>query len=92
MTNTGNMAGAEVVQLYLRFPASAGEPPNQLKGFHKVRLEPGEQVEVMFHLTKRHFSIWNPEHHGWTMVAGEFDILVGSSSRDIRLIGKMSLP
>ena len=92
VANTGTMAGAEVVQLYLRFPTSAGEPPNQLKGFHKVRLQPGEQVEVMFHLTKRHFSIWNPEHRGWTMVVGEFDILVGSSSRDIRLIGKISLP
>ena len=65
ITNTGPVAGAEVVQLYLSFPASAGEPPNQLKGFQKVMLGPGDQARVEFKLAARHFSIWNSERHRW---------------------------
>ena len=87
ITNTGTAAGAEVVQLYLSFPASANEPPNQLKGFQKVMLAPGEQVKVVFSLTRRHFSIWNSERRMWTQVAGRFGVHVGSSSRDVRLSG-----
>jgi len=87
ITNTGTVAGAEVVQLYLSFPTSANEPPNQLKGFQKVMLGPGEQGEVVFSLTTRHFSIWNSERHMWTEVEGKFGVHVGSSSRDVRLSG-----
>ena len=87
ITNTGSVAGAEVVQLYLSFPTSANEPPNQLKGFQKVMLGPGEQRGVVFPLTPRHFSIWNSEHHMWTEVAGRFGVHMGSSSRDVRLSG-----
>ena len=89
ITNTGSVAGAEVVQLYLSFPTSANEPLNQLKGFQKVMLVPSEQGEVVFSLTSRHFSIWNSEHHMWTEVAGRFGVHVGSSSRDVRLSGKI---
>ena len=87
ITNTGTAAGAEVVQLYLGFPTSANEPPHQLKGFQKVTLGPGEQGEVVFSLTPRHFSIWNSKCRMWTEVPGRFGVHVGSSSRDIRLRG-----
>ena len=87
ITNTGSVAGAEVAQLYLSFPASAGEPPNQLKGFQKVLMKPGEEAEVMFPLSPRHFSTWSSEECGWRVVAGRFGVHVGSSSRDMRLQG-----
>ena len=87
ITNTGSVAGAEVVQLYLSFPRSANEPPHQLKGFQKVALGPGEQGEVEFSLMSRHFSVWNSERRMWTKVVGRFGVHVGSSSRDVRLRG-----
>jgi beta-glucosidase len=86
--NTGPVAGAEVVQLYLGFPEEAGEPPLQLKGFHKTRvLKPGETQKVAMTLSERDLSIWDSQAHAWSKVAGTFKIMVGSSSRDIRLQG-----
>jgi beta-glucosidase len=84
--NTGAVAGKEVAQLYVGFPQSAGEPPHQLKGFKKVALEPGQQTEVTFTLDPRSFSYWD-EATGWTIAKGTYQILVGSSSRDIQLVG-----
>lgn len=91
--NTGKVDGAEVAQLYLSFPASSGEPPLQLKGFKKTRvLGPSEKEEVSISLRKRDFSIWDSKAHAWSQVAGTFKIMVGSSSRDIRLEGSVTLP
>ena len=87
ITNTGSVAGAEVAQLYLSFPARAGEPPNQLKGFQKVMIRPGGAAKVVFPLSPRHLSTWSPGERGWRVVAGRFRVNVGSSSRDIRLKG-----
>jgi beta-glucosidase len=90
LRNTGSTAGAEVAQLYLGFPSSAGEPPKQLKGFTKEYLEAGQSTVALFELTKRDFSIWSTEQHAWTPVSGEFQVFVGSSSRDIRLVGSIN--
>lgn len=82
VTNTGDMAGAEVVQLYIR--DRSGEvvrPVKELKAFRKVQLQPGEQQDVTFTLTEQQLRY----HHSdlsFTSDAGEFDIMVGKNSRD----------
>jgi len=87
LKNTGSVAGAEVAQLYLGFPSSAGEPPQQLKRFKRVDLEPGHTVHVTLQLKFSDFQIWDIPSHSWTPVHGTFNVAVGSSSRDIRLRG-----
>jgi beta-glucosidase len=87
VTNSGTRAGAEVVQLYVGFPASAGEPPWQLKAFEKVRLEPGQSKDVQFRLPARAFASWDEAAKAWKAHAGAYQVAVGSSSRDIRGTG-----
>ena len=88
LANNGTkFAGAEVAQLYLSFPPEAGEPPQQLKGFHKVYLSPGSKQRVSLPLTPRDFSIWSVATHEWKIVSGSFGVAVSSSSRDHRLTG-----
>ena len=90
VTNTGSVAGAEVVQVYVRDPeASVLRPTRELKAFAKVTLEPGESREVSFALGARDLSYWHPGLHRWVVEGGEFVIEVGASSRDIR--GSVSL-
>ena len=84
--NTGTVPGQEVAQLYLGFPAAAGEPVKQLKGFQKVpSLAPGSAAKVAFSLTARDRSIWSVTKHAFVEVPGTFAVHVGGSSRDIRL-------
>lgn len=89
VTNAGARAGAEVAQMYLTFPASAGEPPKQLRGFAKVPLQPGESKEVQLPISARAFSIWDVGVHDWQEVSGEFSVAVGASSMDIRATGSI---
>ena len=90
VTNTGSVAGAEVVQVYVRDPeASVLRPTRELKAFAKVTLEPGESREVSFDLAARDLSYWHPGLHRWVVEGGEFVIEVGASSRDLR--GSVSL-
>eukprot|EP00043_Microstomoeca_roanoka_P013291 m.130236 g.130236 ORF g.130236 m.130236 type:complete len:782 (+) comp15716_c2_seq1:3-2348(+) len=90
VTNSGSVDGAEVVQLYLGFPSSAGEPPKQLKGFSKVQIASGATTTVTFSLNDRDLSIWDVSSHSWTKVQGSFNVFVGASSRDIRLTGTLN--
>jgi beta-glucosidase len=84
--NTGRVAGQEVVQLYVKDDqASVVRPEKELKGFEKVALAPGEEKEVRFALSRRAFAFWDAGAHGWRVEAGTFTILVGASSRDLRL-------
>jgi beta-glucosidase len=83
--NTGAVDGSEAAQLYLQFPSAAGEPPKQLKGLQKLRLAAGKSTTAEFKLNDRSFSIWDVKSHQWSVVPGKFDIMIGSSSRDIRL-------
>jgi len=86
VTNVGKTPGADIAQLYLSFPAAAGEPVSQLKGFQKTaKLRPGASETVTLSLPARALSIWNVEAHQWTPVAGSFGAHVGASSRDLRL-------
>lgn len=86
VTNTGARAGKEVVQVYVHDPVSRlRRPPKELKAFAKVALEPGETRTVSLTLDPRAFSYYDPTYSQWVAEAGEFEILVGSSSADIRL-------
>src|SRR5699024_6088239 len=80
ITNTGHRAGADVVQLYVGDPAGAGEPPRQLKGFHKVSLQPGQTRAVSFHVPAHAFATWDAQTHGWHVADGSYRIMVGDSS------------
>ena len=84
VANTGTRSGAEVVQVYLRdIAASLQRPDKELRGFAKVRLEPGETRTVEIHLDEKAFKFWDPRIHDWVAEAGDFELLVGSSSADI---------
>jgi len=92
VANAGAVAGREVAQLYLAFPEAAGEPPLLLRGFHRTALlAPGQQERVAFELRERDTSVWDAAEHGWAPVRGTFGLLVGSSSRDLRLRGALEL-
>ena len=84
--NVGSVAGAEVVQLYVRDEeASVRRPVRELKGFEKVFLNPGEEKEVTFVLDKRSFAYYEVKIHDWFVESGNFFVEIGASSRDIRL-------
>lgn len=84
--NTGKLSGKEVVQLYVKdIESSVIRPLKELKGFEKVELQPGEEKEVVFELGKRAFAYYNTEIKDWYVESGDFEILAGSSSRDIKL-------
>lgn len=78
LSNTGEVAGAEVAQLYLRFPPAAGEPFRQLRGFEKVFLQPGQKRDISFALESRWVSVWNETEHGWNLAAGNHDVVRSS--------------
>lgn len=82
--NSGKTDGKEIVQLYVRdMTASDSRPDKELKGFQKIFLKAGEEKEVTFTLSKRAFAYWNVDINDWYAATGEYEILVGSSSRDI---------
>ena len=80
VTNTGAVAGSDVVQLYLDDPSVAGEPPRQLKGFQRVELQPGQSTEVSFVLDQHDLSYWKQSANGWVIPRGVFRAYVGDSS------------
>ena len=84
LTNNGTRAGSETAQLYLGFPAAAGEPPRVLRQFAKVHLQPGQSELVRFALSEEQTSVWDVSSHGWRPVHGQFEAFVGASSRDVR--------
>ncbi|MFA6866766.1 MAG: glycoside hydrolase family 3 C-terminal domain-containing protein, partial [Clostridia bacterium] len=86
ITNTGNVDGEEIAQIYVRDKASSiFREDKALKAFVKIDLKAGERKEVSVTLDKRSFAFYNTKLNDWTVEKGEFDILVGASSRDIRL-------
>ncbi|MBQ9849302.1 MAG: glycoside hydrolase family 3 C-terminal domain-containing protein [Clostridia bacterium] len=84
--NTGSVAGYETAQLYVADKESTiYRPVKELKGFKKVWLEAGESKEITIQLSKRAFAFYNVNINDWCVESGEFDILVGASSADIKL-------
>ena len=92
VTNTGPVAGAEVVQLYVKpGPTAVKRPEKELKAFEKVFLKPGETKTVTLALPAEAFKYYDEGKKQWVLAPGKFDLLVGSSSRDIRLTGNVTL-
>lgn len=88
--NTGSVAGQEIVQLYVHdVQCTVFRPQKELKGFEKVHLEPGEEKRVTFTLDARAFAFYNTAISDWHVESGEFELLIGASSRDIRLKGSV---
>jgi beta-glucosidase len=84
--NTGDMAGAEVVQLYLEDEkSSVVRPEKELKGFDKVYLEPGQEKKVTLKIKPEDMQFWDTCQNDWKSEKGKFTVHIGSSSRDIRL-------
>lgn len=84
ITNSGSRTGAEVAQVYIGFPSSAGEPPKVLKGFQKVSLASGGSSTVSISIPADQLKIFDETTEAWTSVKGTYTVYVGSSSRDIR--------
>jgi len=85
ITNSGTRSGAEVVQLYVHdVKSSVPRPPKELKAFKKIALQPGETKTVTLEIDSRSFAFFDEANEDWKVEPGEFKLLIGSSSRDIR--------
>jgi beta-glucosidase len=92
VTNTGDLAGKEIVQVYVHDHVSGlVRPEKELKGFAKVELQPGETRTVSIPLDFRAFAYYHPEHKQWITEDGDFDILIAASAADIRQTLKVTL-
>ncbi len=90
--NTGSRAGDEIIQLYISdLQASVEREPKALKGFARLSLKPGEKKIAVFTIDKNHLLFYDENLQQWVAEPGEFEVLIGSSSRDIRLRGKFQL-
>jgi beta-glucosidase len=90
VTNTGQVDGAEVAQLYVGIPAE-GAPVRQLRGFEKPFLNASATATVRFGLTRRDLSVWDVVAQKWRLVRGEYKIEVGGSSRNLPLVGNFTI-
>ena len=92
VTNTGSVAGTEIVQLYVAKKSSElFRPAKELKGFARVTLAPGEKQRVTIMLDDKAFRFWNVKANRWEIEGGEYELLVGASVEDIRLCEKISV-
>jgi beta-glucosidase len=92
VANSGNKEGSEVAQVYVQEgQPSLPRPLKELKGFEKVSLKPGETKTISIPLDDRAFAYYAPDKQSWVSDAGDYKVLVGSSSRDIRLNGNYKL-
>ena len=90
--NTGTAAGQEIAQLYVHdINATVFRPEKELKGFAKINLQPGEEVDVTLTLNRRTFAFYDVPSRDWVVEEGDFEILVGASSQDIRLTATLNL-
>lgn len=90
--NTGNMLAKEIVQLYVKAPASdIFRPVHELRGFEKIELAPGESKQVSFTLSKRDFAYYNVNINDWHVISGVYTIEIAASSRDIRLQANVNI-
>ena len=92
LKNAGKTAGADVAQLYIQdLISSVPRPIKELKGFQKIFLKPGESKKINMILQENDFAYWDINRSNWYAEPGEFNILIGSSSNDIRLSEKINL-
>ena len=79
------------MQLYVGMPPEASEPPRQLKAFRKIDLDPGESRNVELRLDRRELETFDAVSGQWTLIPGEYGIMIGASSRDVRLEGRIAV-
>lgn len=92
VTNTGSVAGTEIVQLYVaKKNSELFRPARELKGFARVTLDPGEKQRITIMLDDKAFRFWNVKANRWEIEGGEYELLVGASVEDIRLCEKISV-
>ena len=92
VTNTGSVAGTEIVQLYIaKKNSELFRPARELKGFARVTLAPGEKQRITIMLDDKAFRFWNVKANRWEIEGGEYELLVGASVEDIRLCEKISV-
>jgi beta-glucosidase len=91
VTNAGNRAGAEIAEVYVALPESAGEPPKRLVGWNKVKLNAGESKEVAIEVDPEYLSIFNVERNAWQLIPGDYTFLVGASSQSLPLKESVNL-
>ena len=92
VTNTGSVAGTEIVQLYIaKKNSELFRPAKELKGFARVTLAPGEKQRITITLDDKAFRFWNVKANRWEIEGGEYELLVGASVEDIRLCEKISV-
>ena len=92
LTNTGTREGEEIAEVYVGDKhAPVPRPVKELKGFQKVKLQPGETKHVEVNLDRRAFSYYDVKAHKWTVASGDFDIYVARSAADIELTGKVAV-
>ena len=92
VTNTGSVAGTEIVQLYVaKKNSELFRPAKELKGFSRVTLAPGEKQRITIMLDDKAFRFWNVKANRWEIEGGEYELLVGASVEDIRLCEKISV-
>jgi beta-glucosidase len=90
--NTGLRGGAEVAQVYLGLPASAGEPPKRLVAWEKVQLDPGQSRTVTVSLEPQFMSVFNVEKDAWELLPGDYLVSAGGSSRHTPLTATLHIP
>ena len=92
VTNTGSVAGTEIVQLYVaKKNSELFRPAKELKGFARVTIAPGEKQRITITLDDKAFRFWNVKANRWEIEGGEYELLVGASVEDIRLCEKISV-
>lgn len=91
VANTGTRAGAEIAEVYAALPAAAQEPPKRLVGFTKVMLKAGEKKTVTVEIDPKFLSIFDEAKDGWTLVPGDYTIMVGGSSDKLPLKATINL-
>ena len=96
IANTGYRAGAETAEVYLSLPAATGEPPRRLVAFRKVWLAPGQSRRIEITLdpaaTNHPFGVFEPETQSWRIAPGDYRVMIGVSSQDIRYVQTVSIP
>jgi len=91
VANTGARAGSEIAEVYATLPDAAGEPFKRLVGFAKVKLDAKEKHSVTVEIDPKYLSIFDETKHAWSLVPGDYTILVGGSSQDLPLKATVSL-
>lgn len=91
VANTGSREGTEIAEVYAGLPAAAQEPPKRLVGFTRVKLNPGEKKNVTVEIEPKYLSIFDEQKDDWSLLPGDYTIMVGGSSDNLPLKGTVNL-